>query len=76
VRLGETLLSSPSVRMIHAGVEALARGPDLLRSRPDKRYSLTDCVSFALMRDRGISVALAFDRHLDQEGFAREPRER
>jgi uncharacterized protein len=76
VRLGETLLSSPSVRMIHVGEDPLARGPDLLRSRPDKRYSLTDCVSFALMRERGISGALAFDRHLEQEGFAREPRGR
>ena len=26
-----------------------------------------------LMRERGISTALAFDRHFEQESFAREP---
>jgi len=44
--------------------------------RPDKRYSLTDCVSFVVMRERGIAEAFAFDRHFEQEGFAREPQER
>ncbi len=73
VELGETLLSSPSVRTIHVGEDLLARGLDLLRERPDKRYSLTDCVSFVVMRECGISVALAFDRHFEQEGFVREP---
>lgn len=73
VELGEVLLSSPSVRMIHVGEDLLARGLDLLRARPDKRYSLTDCVSFVVMRERGISTAFAFDRHFEQEGFVREP---
>jgi predicted nucleic acid-binding protein len=74
VELGEALLSSPSVRMIHVGEDLLARGLELLRERPDKRYSLTDCVSFVVMRERGIATAFAFDRHFEQEGFAREPR--
>ncbi len=74
VELGTALLSSPSVRMIHVGEDLLARGLDLLRSRPDKRYSLTDCVSFIVMRERGIAAAFAFDKHFEQEGFVREPR--
>ena len=73
VELGEALLSSPSVEMIHVGEELLGRALDLLRARPDKRYSLTDCVSFVAMRERGISTAFAFDRHFEQEGFVREP---
>lgn len=73
VELGEVLLFSPSVRMIHVGEDLLARGLDLLRERPDKRYSLTDCVSFVVMRERGISTAFAFDRHFEQEGFLKEP---
>ncbi len=73
VELGEALLSSSSVKMIHVGEDLLARGLDLLRKRPDKRYSLTDCVSFVVMRERGISTAFAFDRHFEQEGFVREP---
>jgi predicted nucleic acid-binding protein len=74
VKVGGRLLASPSVELVQVG-ENLFRGAfDLLGQRPDKRYSLTDCVSFVLMRERGISTALAFDRHFEQEGFAREPR--
>ena len=73
VELGEALLSSPSVRMVHVGEGLLGRALDLLRRRPDKRYSLTDCVSFVVMRERGIATAFAFDRHFEQEGFVREP---
>lgn len=73
VELGEALLSSSSVRMVHVGEDLLARGLDLLRERPDKRYSLTDCISFVAMRERGIATAFAFDRHFEQEGFIREP---
>ncbi len=73
VELGEMLLSSPSVTMIHVGEDLLRRGLALLHERPDKRYSLTDCVAFVVMRDRGIRTAFAFDRHCEQEGFSREP---
>jgi len=76
VELGEALLSSPSVVMVHVAENLFGRGLDLLRERPDKRYSLTDCVSFVVMRERGISVAFAFDKHFEQEGFVREPRQR
>lgn len=43
----------------------------LLRSRPDKGWSLTDCVSFEIMRSRGIREALTTDRHFEQAGFVR-----
>ena len=75
VEIGQTLLSSPSVEMIHVGENLLRRGLDLLCERPDKRYSLTDCVSFVVMRELGITTAFAFDQHFKQEGFMREPRQ-
>lgn len=43
----------------------------LLRARSDKAYTLCDAVSFALMRERGITEALTTDRHFEQEGFVR-----
>ena len=73
VELGEALLSSPSVTMVHVSEDLIRRGLDLLRARPDKRYSLTDCVSFIVMRERGIATAFAFDKHFEQEGFLKEP---
>lgn len=47
------------------------RAVALLRSRPDKSYSLCDAVSFVLMREQGISEALTTDQHFGQEGFIR-----
>ncbi|MBM4082592.1 MAG: type II toxin-antitoxin system VapC family toxin, partial [Planctomycetes bacterium] len=47
------------------------RALTFLQARPDKTYSLSDAVSFVLMRDRGIRDALTTDRHFDQEGFVR-----
>ncbi|HEV2107158.1 MAG TPA: hypothetical protein VGR16_02755, partial [Thermomicrobiales bacterium] len=60
-------------RLIHVGEALFRRDFDLLRERPDKGCSLTDCVSFVVMRERAITVAFAF-RHFEQERFAREPR--
>jgi predicted nucleic acid-binding protein len=41
----------------------------MYRRVPDKEWSLTDCASFALMRQRGVSEALAHDHHFEQAGF-------
>ncbi len=44
-------------------------GFDLYRARPDKGYSLTDCISMQIMRREGLTDALTNDRHFEQEGF-------
>jgi predicted nucleic acid-binding protein len=44
-------------------------GLELYRARPDKGYSLTDCISMHTMRGLGITDALTNDRHFEQEGF-------
>lgn len=75
MKVGGRLLASPSVDLAHVDEKLLRGAFDLLSQRPDKLYPLTDCVSFVLMRERGISVAFAFDRHFAQEGFTREPRQ-
>jgi predicted nucleic acid-binding protein len=38
--------------------------------RPDQTWSLTDCASFIVMEERGITDALAHDRDFEQAGFA------
>lgn len=38
-------------------------------NRPDQRWSLTDCASFLVMEERGITEALAYDRDFEQAGF-------
>jgi predicted nucleic acid-binding protein len=41
----------------------------LYRDRPDKEWGLTDCISFQLMEQEGISEALTADVHFQQAGF-------
>ncbi len=41
----------------------------LQRSRLDKGYSLTDCISMNVCRKLGIKEILTHDRHFEQEGF-------
>ncbi|MBL9187374.1 MAG: type II toxin-antitoxin system VapC family toxin [Opitutaceae bacterium] len=42
----------------------------LYHQHDDKLWSLTDCLSFVVMRERGLTVALTGDRHFVQAGFA------
>jgi uncharacterized protein len=44
-------------------------GFDLFAARPDQAWSLTDCISFAVMTQRGLSEALTADHHFQQAGF-------
>ena len=42
---------------------------DLFRNRPDKAWSLADCVSFILMGDQHLTDAWTCDHHFVQAGF-------
>jgi len=44
-------------------------GFDLFAGRSDKGWSLTDCISFGVMSERGLSEALTADHHFEQAGF-------
>jgi predicted nucleic acid-binding protein len=44
-------------------------GFDLFAARADKAWSLTDCISFEVMRQRGLFEALTADHHFQQAGF-------
>ncbi len=41
----------------------------IYRSRGDKTWGMTDCISFAVMRRAGVRDALTFDHHFTQAGF-------
>jgi predicted nucleic acid-binding protein len=49
--------------------DLFAAALDLYSSRLDKAYSLVDCMSMSLMRERGITHVLTNDHHFRQEGF-------
>jgi len=39
----------------------------------DKQWSFTDCTSYVVMKDFGITEVFAFDHHFEQMGFIRLP---
>jgi len=45
------------------------RGLDLYSRRLDKNWSLTDCISFAVMREHSLTEALTADHHFEQAGY-------
>ena len=49
--------------------DVYGRALALFASRADKKWSLTDCVSFVVMRDRAITKALTTDAHFSQADF-------
>jgi predicted nucleic acid-binding protein len=63
------LRGQQSYTVVKASRAQLNDGQDLYFERPDKSWSLTDCISFSLMRQWGIREALTADRHFTQAGF-------
>jgi hypothetical protein len=47
----------------------LNRALDFYEKRHDKEWGLTDCISFVVMADANIKVALTGDHHFEQAGF-------
>lgn len=69
VEIGSYLLSSTSIQFIHVDEPLFLEGWKRFQRYHDKRYSLTDCISFTIMEQQQISKALAFDKHFVQAGF-------
>ena len=46
-------------------------GWQLYSQRLDKDWGLTDCISFVIMQQEGITIAFTSDKHFEQAGFAR-----
>jgi len=69
IQLLDTLERDPKVEIISLSVELYTRALQMYSERPDKEWGLTDCVSFIVMQDRGISEALTTDEHFQQAGL-------
>jgi uncharacterized protein len=58
----DTLIVPMSDQLLQDGIDFYVR-------RPDKEWSLTDCISFVVMTREGITEALTGDHHFEQAGF-------
>jgi len=61
--------SDPGFAIVEATHDLFDRGVELFSERPDKSWSLTDCISFVVMDQQGTKEALTADHHFQQAGF-------
>ncbi|CAD5978365.1 hypothetical protein NO108_04701 [Planktothrix rubescens] len=73
VEVGKRLINSSVVQFIHVDEKVFFDSWDLFQKYNDKSYSLTDCISFAIMWQLKINNALTFDQHFSQAGFQKIP---
>ena len=64
------LRGTATCEIIAASRELLDHALELYHRHSDKHWTLTDCVSFVIMREQKVTDALTGDRHFEQAGFA------
>jgi predicted nucleic acid-binding protein len=61
--------SDPTIEVRAQSDQSFLGGLALYEARPDKDYSLTDCIVMEAMRNEGVTEILTQDTHFTQEGF-------
>ena len=68
-RLIEDIRNNPDVEIVPQTDSQFRAAVERYISRSDQRWGLTDCASFLVMEERGLTEALAYDRDFEQAGF-------
>lgn len=63
------LESDPNTSIVSLTDDLYDKAFGLFCDRSDKEWGLVDCISFVVMRERGINNALTADEHFIQAGF-------
>ncbi len=69
VKLPFSLREDTCVDVVGPSDQLFEEALNLYSDRLDKEWGLTDCISFVVMRARGITDALTTDEHFQQAGF-------
>ena len=62
----DSVRTDSKFRVLPADSRLYAAGLNLFRRRRDKHWQLTDCISFAVMKEQRIREALSGDQHFKQ----------
>jgi predicted nucleic acid-binding protein len=60
-----TLRRAPNFEIVPASRNLFDLALEFYHQHSDKQWSLTDCTSFVIMRDRGVAEALTGDKHFE-----------
>ena len=64
-----SIYSNPKIRVVPATGGWFRRGLKLHAERQDKFWSLTDCISFEVMKEVNATDALTYDQDFEQAGI-------
>ena len=67
--LVQRIHANPNVEVVPQPDSQFRAALERYASRSDQSWVLTDCASFLVMEDRGLTEALAYDRDFEQAGF-------
>ncbi len=69
IGLIDHILRRTDVEVVRTSPDLWDRAWELYRQRLDKRWGLTDCLSFLVIGEMGLTDALTADEHFRQAGF-------
>ncbi len=69
IEIFDEFLLAEEIEIVRLDESLFNRSLQLYRTRADQLWGLVDCVSFVVMKDRGIIDALTSDKHFVQAGF-------
>jgi len=65
----KTLRNSPKTIVVEMTIDLFEKGLEIYEKYDDKDWGLVDCISFAVMWERGVHEVLTFDDDFKQAGF-------
>lgn len=72
-QLAQSILTAaqhdPALEVLACDAALYEQALALFLAHPDKDWSMTDCASFVVMGERGLTHALCADHHFEQAGF-------
>ena len=68
--LTQSVLNDANIEVVPQTSRQFREAASRYADRLDQRWGVTDCASFLLMEERGMTEALAYDRDFEQAGFA------
>ncbi len=69
IKIINEFLQSEDTEIIHLNPVLFQQAFKLYQTWHDKEWGFIDCVSFVVMKEKGILQALTFDKHFTQAGF-------
>ncbi|KJU82849.1 PilT domain protein [Candidatus Magnetobacterium bavaricum] len=69
VEVGESILNQHIIKIVSLSDAIKRRAWEYFKRHNDKIYSFTDCTSFVLMEEKGISYYFSFDDDFKRAGF-------